>query len=92
MVAWTTLQSAVDEADISSRAVAIAIMMCRKLWLPASGFPTKIQNTTENLPVSETHLFNKKTDESLYISKDSKATLCSLGIYTSALKRECHWQ
>lgn len=84
LVARTTLQSAVDAADTSSKAMATAITMCHESWLPTAGFSTEV------LPFVETHLFDQKPDESLHTLKDSRATLHSLGIYTPALKRKFH--
>lgn len=64
MVARITLESVVDAVDLSLRAMASAIVMHRKSWLHALGFPRETQNTIENLSFNETHLFNQKTDES----------------------------
>lgn len=89
MVNRTTLQSAVDVADTSSRAVATHIIMCRESWLHAMGFPGVVENSIEDLSFNETHLFNQKTDESLHTLKDSRPTLHSLGIDT---KRKLHEQ
>lgn len=89
LIASTTPQSVIDAADISSRAVSTAIIH-RESRLHASGLPKEVQNTIEDLPFDESHLFNEKTDESLHTMKDSRATLYLLGIYTLARKRKFH--
>lgn len=74
LVAITTLQSAVDAADTSSRAMATGIVRHRESWLLSAGFPWEVQKTSEYLHFDESHLFNQKTDESLHTLKDSRAS------------------
>lgn len=50
LVARMALQLAVDAADTSSRARAMAIVMHRVSYLHFSGFPRELQNTIEYLP------------------------------------------
>lgn len=59
--------------------------MHRDSWLQSSSFPREVQNTINNLPFDETSLFREKMDETLHSLKDSRSTLCSLGLYALAL-------
>ncbi|EMP42256.1 Meckelin [Chelonia mydas] len=44
VVAWTSLQAALDSADLTTRIMATAITMRRSSWLQVSGLPVEIQN------------------------------------------------
>lgn len=78
LIARTTLQSAADAVDTSSRALATAVITCRESWLYVSGFPREFQKTIENVPFDESHL---------HTLKDSRDTLCSPGVYMPAPRR-----
>lgn len=80
----TTLQSAVDTVNTSSRAVAMAIVLHGESWLHFC-FCSVVRKTIEDLPFDGAHLFNQKTDKS-FMLKVSKATFHSLGINTPVPK------
>lgn len=80
-MAKTALQSVVDAADTAAWSISTAFVMRQASWLHLSGFPKEVQITVQDLPFEGTKLFAEKTDASLHMLKDSKATLWSLGIY-----------
>lgn len=95
LLSRSMLQVALDSADRASYVLAMGIL-CKEgllgkeeIWLHSSGFPREVQNTTEELPFDELHLFNQKMEgESVHSLKDSRVTLRSLNIYTLAPKRK----
>lgn len=86
LVEKTSLPSAFDVTDTSSRLMASAITLRWASWLQNSGIIPDAQ-TTEDLLFCGQSLFSDKVYETLHSFKDSRAMLRSLGAYTPAAKR-----
>ncbi|XP_030422977.1 uncharacterized protein LOC115653627 [Gopherus evgoodei] len=87
-VAKTSLQTSLDLVDATARTIASGVVMRRSVWLKASGFPSEIQITLQDLLFEGSGLFSDQMDAKLYSLKDSRATLKSLGMHTLATQRE----
>lgn len=87
-MARTALQTFLDIADTASRSTDIALVMCRASWFHLVGLPRELQDTIEDLSIDKENLFNTKTEEVLHTMKDSRAILCTLGIYIPATRRK----
>lgn len=80
-VVRTLLQAALDAADSVAKSLALAVVMCRSLWLQSS----RLQ---QDLSFEGASLFSEHTDVKVHGLKDSRATLKSLGLYTPAPFKE----
>lgn len=89
LIARTMFQPAHGAAaDTVARFIFRVVVKQHASSLHLLGFPKEVQMTVENLPFEGTKLFAEKIDASLHTHKDSRATLCSLGIYTPRQKRK----
>lgn len=88
VVAKTLLQSALELADTSARAMASTVTMRRASWFQISGIILAVQQATEDLPFNGQTLFSNKTDETLYSFKDLRTTLRSLQVCTTHTHRD----
>lgn len=81
------LQASLDATDTAARSISTTVVMHRASWLQLSRFLRKVQNTGEDLPFDCHKLFLETPNDSLLMLKDSRAILCSLGMYTSISKK-----
>lgn len=84
-IASTSLQASMDVVVTAARTTAVA--MHKASCLQSSVVYKELQLKAEGLPFDRKKLFSVKTDDILHSMKDSRATLCTLGIYTSPNKR-----
>lgn len=84
LITRSALQAVLDSV---ARSVSTAEVMRRASWLYLSGFPREVQSVLEDLPFEGPKLFAAKTDESLHMLKESRATLRSLGFYMPGTKK-----
>ncbi|XP_074849029.1 uncharacterized protein LOC142012530 isoform X2 [Carettochelys insculpta] len=84
----TGVQIALDVADTAARSTATAVVMRRESWLQTSGILRDLQTKMVDLPFNSQKLFAESTDSVLHSSKDSRATLRTLGIYTPHTERK----
>lgn len=84
----TALQASLNVANAAARTTATAVVMHRALWLHSAGLSKELQVRIEDLPFDKVKLFTEKNNEILHTMKDSRAILCTLGIYTPAMRRK----
>ncbi|XP_074843059.1 deubiquitinase OTUD6B isoform X1 [Carettochelys insculpta] len=87
----TGVQIALDVADTAARSTATAVVMRRESWLQTSGIPRDLQVKIVDLPFDTQKLFAESTDSVLHSSKDSRATLRTLGIYTPPYRKKKYY-
>ncbi|EMP39556.1 hypothetical protein UY3_03152, partial [Chelonia mydas] len=88
LISRTALQASLDTADTAACTTTTAVVKDRSPWLSASGIPKDLQTKVEDLPFDKDKLFSKKPDELFHTMKDSRATLCTLGIHPSLPRRQ----
>nr|XP_025046829.1 uncharacterized protein LOC112547842 [Pelodiscus sinensis] len=71
-VVRTSLQAALDAADLAARTMATGVVMRRSAWLQVSGIPPEVQTTIQDLPFEGPALFSEQTDSKLHSLKDSR--------------------
>lgn len=87
-VSRASLQAAVDVTDSAARSMTLAVTVHRSSWLQSSGFTHEVQQTFQDHPFEGSSLFLEQSDAKLHGLKDTRATLKSLGLHTSAASRK----
>ncbi|EMP29582.1 hypothetical protein UY3_13301 [Chelonia mydas] len=64
-----SLQASLDAADVVAYTLSSDITMRHSSWLQASGLPTKVQQTLQDLPFDGVGLFAEQTDSRLHSLK-----------------------